>query len=90
MWATTIGEARREEMGYNLIRMRIMSGYLAVKARGLLLCGKCSLDVLHSPVNTSSQISACDSVGGPRDAGTHQQLSQALLSSGGIFVAARC
>lgn len=38
MLATTMGR-RGEEMGYNLIRMRIVSGYLAVNAKGLLLSG---------------------------------------------------
>lgn len=33
MLATTMGEALKKEMGYNLIRMRIVSGYLTVNVR---------------------------------------------------------
>lgn len=49
-------------MGYNLIRMHIMSGHLAVNVRDYHRGWKCCLDVLHSP---PSEINSADSHGVP-------------------------
>lgn len=57
MLATTMRRSATE-MGYNLIRMHIMSGHLAVNVRDYHRGWKCCLDVLHSP---PSEINSADS-----------------------------
>lgn len=59
--ATTMRRSATE-MGYNLIRMHIMSGHLAVNVRDYHRGWKCCLDVLHSP---PSEINSADSHGVP-------------------------
>lgn len=71
--------------GYTLIRVCIMSGgVVCSQNKGLERSGNVCSMALPSPTWRRSQIWERDSVGGNPATGTHQQMSEALLSRGGI------